>query len=156
MSPTNCRNAPLTSPLARAFATLLVLASAQACAIHHRLMGQVVDRNGQPVPRASITLTPGDVALVTDQDGRFLIDYIRTGEDARRVPVPGHRDYTVELFKPGFHVKTFDFFYARGLHDFGRIEMTEETIEVRQDELDLDVGLYSTPTHAAGANYEGQ
>lgn len=126
------------------------------CASHHRVLGQVVDRNGQPVPRATITLSPGDLSLVTDQDGRFLIDYVRSGDDGRRVPIPGRHDYTIELFKPGFNVDTVDFFYARGMLDLGRIELVEETIEVRDDELDLDVGLFNNPTHAAGANYEGQ
>lgn len=130
-----------------------LLLSLGGCA-HAAIIGTVVDRNGAPVPRASVTMAPGDVNLVTDDQGRFEIEYVH--DDERRVRVQGHRDYTVEVFKPGFHVLTKDFFYGRGAFDFGQVELVEDTIEVRQMELELDAALFANPTHAAGANYEGQ
>ena len=36
------------------------------------------------------------------------------------------------------------------------IELVEETIVARDDELDPDVGLFNNLTHSSGATYEGQ
>ena len=51
--------------------------AASAWGAGHFITGQVIDRNGQPVNRAVISLAPGNVKLVTDREGMFLIDYLR-------------------------------------------------------------------------------
>ena len=44
---------------------------------------------GEPLPRAVVSLVPGNVELVTDRDGRFVIDYLRdqSGERVKLGPV---------------------------------------------------------------------
>lgn len=134
---------------------LLALSAPTAHAGRNAIAGQVFDRNGQPVNRAIVALRPGNVELVTDRQGRFLIDYLRD-EDGSRTRLARKTDYALEVFKPGYHVHTVDLFFKRGAVDLPAITLVEETITVEDQAENLDPGLYKDPTHAAGANYEGQ
>lgn len=138
--------------LALAFA--LSIAS-PAHAARGLIEGTVIDRNGDPVAQAIVQLEPGEVQLVTDRDGHFSIDYLRdrAGERTRLLP---RMTYTLEVFRPGFHVYLSEVDYVRGALDVGVITLVEDTIAVRDDGVNLDPGAYTTTTSATGANYEGQ
>jgi hypothetical protein len=141
----------------RLFSLLLLTTALGGCAWRQSIAGSIVDRNGAPLPRANVVLHPGNIELVTDDEGRFLIDYVRgNDENVRRERLQPQQAYTVEVFKVGYHVRTVDFYYSRGAATVDPIQLTEETIAVRDDEVDLDVGLYTNPTHSSGATYEGQ
>jgi hypothetical protein len=139
---------------------LVALAATPAFAGKHAIAGRVIDRNGDPIDKAVITLRPEsdkelEVQLVTDREGRFLVDYLRdaAGERtklAKRVP------YAVEVYKPGFHVRTVDVPYKRGELQVETLMMTEDTIVVHDDDAQLDPNAYDQRTHSSGANYEGQ
>lgn len=139
-----------------AAATLAALwVSTPASAAKHLITGQVIDRNGEPVSRAVVSLSPGNVELVTDREGRYLIDYLRD-DSGERVRLERKVDYTLEVFKPGFHTFTSTFFFKKGELVVDTVTMVEETIDTQDFPENLDPALYSRPTQAAGANYEGQ
>jgi len=120
----------------------------------HSVSSQVLTRNGQPVAKAIVKLTPGNVELVTDREGRFLIDYLR--DDAgERIKFGKKTDYAIEVFKVGFHPLTTPFYFKRGQLVLDDIVLVEKTIQVDDVPENLDAGTEET-THAAGATYEGQ
>ena len=134
------------------FGLLLPLAS---FAGKHSISGQVVNRNGKPMEQVIVSLSPGNVELITDREGRFIIDYLRD-EDGVRTRLKRRAEYTLELFKVGFHVEKRALFYKSGPAVIDTIQMIEETIQVHDDGADLTESLDNEPTHSAGANYEGQ
>lgn len=117
--------------------------------------GQVLDRNGLPVARAVVTLTPGNVQLITDNEGKFLIDYVRSNDGAR-ARLTKKVEYVLEVFKPGYNLEKRKFFYKRGLITVDAITLAEDTIQVDGDGENIDPGLFSDRTHSSGATYEGQ
>lgn len=145
--------------MSRLLPTLLLVlglsVAAPASAGRHQIAGQVIDRNGEPVSRAVISLSPGNVELVTDREGRYLIDYLRD-DQGERVRLGRKVDYTLEVFKPGYHTFTTTFFFKKGEFAVETVTMVEETIDTQDFPENLDPALYSRPTQAAGANYEGQ
>ena len=82
--------------------SVLVLLAASAWGAKHSIAGRVVDRNGEPMSRAVVSLAPGNVELVTDRDGRFLVDYLRD-EAGERVKMRKKTEYALTVFKPGYH-----------------------------------------------------
>jgi hypothetical protein len=139
-------------------AALLALAFALAApaeAGRNFISGQVMDRNGEPVQRAIITLSPGNVQLVTDAEGRFLIDYLRD-EAGERTRLLRKTNYDLEIFKPGYHTAKTSFFYKRGGVVLDPTTLKEDTIEVADDGQNLDPGLFGDRTQGSGATYEGQ
>lgn len=133
----------------------LLFVPAVSSAGKNHITGQITDRNGQPVNRAIVSLQPGNVQLVTDREGWFLIDYLRD-EEGERTRLLKKTDYTVEVFKPGFHTFSLSVYYKKGSITMDAITLTEETIQVQDQGENLDPGLYGEQTHSAGANYEGQ
>jgi hypothetical protein len=133
------------------FWTALLLGCASRRAIH----GQVLDRNGAPVDRVIVTLAPGNIELVTDSEGRFVIDYLRD-DDGDRVKLSARQDYTLEAFRVGYHVSDVAFHYARGAHALEPLTLTEETIRVSPSEADIDPDRYPDRTHSSGSAYEGE
>lgn len=136
-------------------ATALSLLLLNGCAAKHMITGTVVDRNGQPVPRAIVSLSPGGVELVTNREGGFLIDYLRDPQ-GRRVPIERRTDYTIEVLKPGYHKTIQQFYFRRGSLSLEAMTLLEDTIEVGPSEGDLDPGSYRDRTHSDGSNYEGE
>lgn len=134
---------------------LALLIGAPAHAGKNMIMGKVIDRNGDPVDRAIISLTPGNVQLVTDRDGGFLIDYLRDDE-GERTKLGKRTDYTLEIFKPGYHVQNYSFYYAKGTVALEQFTVVEETIEIEDTKENLDPTLYEGATTSIGATYEGQ
>ena len=118
------------------------------------IAGQVVDRNGSPVSNAIVSLTPGNVELVTDREGRFVIDYLRDPTGERR-KLDKKTAYTLAVFKPGYHDFTVPVQYRRGAVEIESVTMVEETINVQDLAENLDPELYNRPTVGAGATYEG-
>jgi hypothetical protein len=117
--------------------------------------GRVVDRNGQPLPRAIISLSPGNVELVTDQDGRFAINYLRD-ESGERIKLNSKTDYQLEVFLTGYHTFTVSVPFRRGEVEVDTVTMVEESLDV-QDLADIiDPAHYSTSTQSSGASYIGQ
>ncbi len=133
----------------------VLAAPGTALGAKHLIAGKVIDRNGQPVVQAIITLAPGNVQVVTDRDGNFLVEYLRDDE-GERVKLAKKTDYTVEIFKPGYHTQTTQTYFQKGELTLEPITLVEETIQVTDDTLDLDPDIYVNATHSAGANYEGQ
>jgi hypothetical protein len=138
-----------------ALIALALLLAVPAQAGKHWIAGRVTDRNGEPVDNAIVSLAPGNVQLVTDRDGQFLIDYLRdpAGE---RTKLEKKTMYDLEIFKPGFHVAAKSLDYRKGIMDVEAITLVEETIEIHDDGENLDPDLYADSTHSSGANYEGQ
>ena len=134
---------------------LLFLFTLSALAGNNSISGVVQDRNGNPVDQAIVALKPGNVELVTDRDGKFFIDYLRNDEGSR-VKLKSKREFSLEVFKVGFHTETRTFFYRRGPTALETIQLVEETIRIHDDNADLSETLDAKPTHSAGANYEGQ
>ena len=133
----------------------LLLLGAPALAARNQISGQVLDRNGKPVNRAIITLAPGNVQMITDEEGKFTIDYLRT-DAGERMKLTRKVDYDLEVFKPGFHVEKRNFFYKSGPVAVAPITLAEETVVVTPDAENIDPGLFSDKTHGSGATYEGQ
>ena len=129
--------------------------SSPASAGRNFIEGEIADRNGEPLDRVIITLKPGNVQLVTDKGGRFLIDYLRD-ENGERTRLTKKTEYVLEAFKPGFHIHMHSFYFKKGPLAVEPITMVEETIEVEDDGQDLDPALFKDSTHSSGANYEGQ
>ena len=135
-------------------ATALLLAP-QALAGKHFITGTIQDRNGEPVDRAIVSLNPGNVQLVTDREGRFLIDYLRD-EAGEWVRLSKKTDYQLEVFKPGFHTQTYNFYYKSKELVLETFTVVEETIEIQDHGENIDPDLYSDQTNDSGATYEGQ
>ena len=140
---------------ARSFALLALFVSAPSWAGRAYIAGEVVDRSGNPVSRATISLTPGNVELITDDRGRFLIDYLRD-DSGQRVRLERRTEYEIEVFKPGFHIETVSLSYRTGGVTLEPLHLSEEAIKVNDDGANLDPELFSDHTDTSGANYEGQ
>jgi hypothetical protein len=133
----------------------LFLGFLTACAGPNAISGTVTDRSGRPVDRAIVSLDPGNIELVTDREGRFVIDYLRD-EHAERVRLRPKTEYSLEVFKAGFHVETRAVPYRRGPLDVGELALTAETLEVQHDGRNLLPTLQGERTTGASSTYEGQ
>ncbi|TNE89114.1 MAG: carboxypeptidase regulatory-like domain-containing protein [Deltaproteobacteria bacterium] len=138
-----------------AIASLFLFLATPALAGRHFIEGQVLTRNGEPVDRAIVSLEPGFVELVTDREGRFLIDYLRK-EDGSRTKMSKKTVYTLEIYKPGYHVHTLTIDYRKGPLVLDLTPLVEESVELREDETPLDPNLYTDRADSTGVSYEGQ
>ena len=136
---------------------LSVLAAAlltTGCATHV-IQGQIVNRNNEPLERAVISMAPGNVQLVTDQEGNFAIDYLR--DDAgERTKLGKRAEYELEIFQVGYHVARTSLYYKRGELILDPIVLKEDSIRIVGSDGDIDPGQYSDRTHSSGATYEGE
>ncbi|MBN2800008.1 MAG: carboxypeptidase regulatory-like domain-containing protein [Deltaproteobacteria bacterium] len=146
----------------RALITLVLSLSlaAPALAGNNLISGAVSDRNGQPVARAQVRLVPEDPAkgtflMVTDPEGRFLIDYLREA-DGDRSKLARKTRYQLEIFKPGYHVLAQDFYYKRGEVHLDTITLVEDTVRIEETPIDLSGNLERGDTGSGGGSYEGQ
>lgn len=133
---------------------LVTLTLASGCATH-AIEGAVLDRNGQPLDRVIITLKPGNVQLVTDSTGTFMIDYLRD-DSGERTKLEKHTQYEIEAFKVGYHIETSRIDYKRGELVMEPLTLKEDTIRVEGSQMDLDPALYPDRSHSSGATYEGE
>lgn len=134
---------------------LVLAALAGASCSHNRITGTVVDRNGSPVPGAVVGLTPGHVEVVTDSEGRWTVDYLRT-EAGDRVRLSPRTGYDIEVFRVGYHVSGGRLDYRRGDAEAAPITLVEDSIRVATPEDDIDPGRADARPEASGAAYEGE
>jgi len=127
------------------------------------IVGTVVDRNGDPVPRAVVSVdvttrkdTTFNVALMTDRRGTFRIDYLRPEGASREIKLPRKADYGIEVFKPGYHPHDTDMFFRKGEVTVGPITLVEETIAVQDLPENLDPGAHREAATSTGATFEWQ
>ncbi len=135
--------------------SLLLLALCVGCARHHAIMGQVVDRNGKPIGRANVALTPGNVEIITDDDGRFMIDYLRDAEGSR-VKLDRRTDYAIEYFKVGYHAQKGSFYFKNGELTLDPVSLVEDTIRVDASGSQFDPAGHPDRGQEAGGSYEGE
>jgi hypothetical protein len=140
----------LTKPLAAG----IVISTLAACG-PHIINGAVIDRNGFPVERAIVSLSPGNVEIVTDSQGEFSIDYLRD-EMGERIRLDWRNDYEVEVFKAGYHVLRQTFYYKWGEHALEPIIIAEDTIRVTGSDAVYDPSEHGDRTHSAGQSLEGE
>ncbi|MBM4392980.1 MAG: carboxypeptidase regulatory-like domain-containing protein [Deltaproteobacteria bacterium] len=133
----------------------MILPFLVACSTHHAIMGQVIDRNGEPIERAIVALSPGDVEMVTDESGKFIIDYLRD-EEGSRVKLSRRTDYAIEFFKVGYHPTKSDFYFKNGELMLEPVALTEDTIKVDNSNVDIDPDKYPDRAQDAGGSYEGE
>ena len=131
--------------------TLLVLS---ACG-PRIISGTITDRNGEPIERALVAVSPGNVEVITDQAGLFQVDYLRN-EIGERTKLSTRTDYQIEIFKPGYHLERTPIYYKRGELLMEPITLREDTIRVLGNDSNIDPDLHQDRTHSAGANYEGE
>lgn len=143
--------------------TSILLIGATALAGKHAIVGTVVDRNGDPVPRAvvSVNVTSKkqaafEVSLMTDRRGEFRVDYLRPEGAERRVKLPKRADYDIEVFKPGFHLHDTDVYFRKGETLVPPITLVEETIAVQDLPENLDPATSSEAATSTGATFEWQ
>lgn len=134
---------------------LLAVFMLTGCVGNRIITGQVIDRNGEPMDRVVVSLQPGNVELVTDSDGRFMIDYLRD-EEGERTKLDKRQDYAVELFRPGYHITESSHYYKKGELIIEPITLTEDTIKIRQSSANIDPDEHPDRTHSSGTNYEGE
>jgi hypothetical protein len=140
----------------RLAAAVLVAGTTAGCAARRNISGTVIDRNGEPMDRVIVALEPGNVEILTDNEGRFEIDYVRK-DDGSRTGLKSRSDYTLTFFRTGFQDTREALHYTRGAHDCGTIQMLEDTIEVSEPAAPLDPKkLHAAPTASGGATYEGE
>lgn len=143
----------------RLFASAALLAAlafpSPAWAGKHSISGTVVDRNGEPVERVNVALSPGNVEIITDETGRFLIDYLRDDE-GNRVKLQKRTEYTVTFFKVGFHEQKQTFAYKRGELVLETVTLEEETIKVDPSRDNIDPAALTNRQQETGGSYEGE
>ena len=144
----------MTHSLRNIIALLGFAAGAASCG-PHIIEGRIIDRNGQPVPRAIVGIAPGNVEIVTDGEGRVMLDYLRD-ESGERVKLKKRTDYGIEIFKPGYHVLNQDFYYKRGELLMEALVLKEDSIRViGSDEL-FSPDDHRDRTHSSGQSLEGE
>ena len=134
---------------------VLLLALPVGALAANQISGRVVDRNGQPLARAIVSLSPGDVELVTDADGRFVINYLRDAS-GERIKLDSKREYQLEIFLTGYHTFTVKVPFKRGELEVDEVTMVEETLNVQDLAEIIDPARYTRSTHSSGASFIGQ
>ncbi len=117
--------------------------------------GEVQDRNGQPMARVNVRVLPGNVEIVTDDEGKFTIDYLR--DDAGdRVRLSNRTTYTFEIYKLGFQLARLDLEYTHGEVALDPVTLTPDTITVRASSTDMDSANAPASDAQGGGSYEGE
>jgi hypothetical protein len=132
-----------------------LLAPSSAWAGKHSIAGLVTDRNGDPLERVNVTIAPGNVEIITDETGRFLVDYLRD-EEGNRTRLSKRTEYTVTFFKLGFHEEKVTFLYKRGEHSIDVVTLQPETIKVDPSTDNIDPAAAGDRQQNAGGSYEGE
>ena len=132
---------------------LLVLSL--ACAGNRAITGQIIDRNGAPVPQAIVSLAPGNVEVLTDQSGHFTIGYLRE-DDGDRKALATRTEYRLEAFKVGFHLASAPVAYRTGQLTVEPVTLAPDTITLPPAQQPLDPARSSDAVRSAGATYEGE
>ncbi len=121
----------------------------------HVISGQVLDRNGEPLERVNVSLAPGNVEIITDENGMFRIDYLRD-EEGNRIKLSRRTSYTLVLFKVGYHEESAVVEFRRGELVIEPITLEQETIRVEASGDDIDPAKAGESSQSAGGSYEGE
>ena len=135
--------------------SVLVLCGVTGCAQHHAITGSIIDRNGEPIESVIVSVAPGDVEILSDERGGFVVDYLRD-ESGERVKLLRRTDYEVSAFKAGYHEAKTRFYFKRGELQLEAITMREDTIRVDAGDENLDPAAYPDRAQNNGAAYEGE
>lgn len=138
-----------------AFAGLALSLPNVAWAAKHAISGTLLDRNGEPLERVNVTISPGNVEIITDETGKFLVDYLRDA-DGNRTRLQKRTEYTVSFFKVGYHEEKVTFFYKRGELALEPVTLKEETIKVDPSSDNIDPAGVTNRQQNAGGSYEGE
>lgn len=138
-----------------ALAVLALVFPSTAWANKHAVTGTVLDRNGEPLERVNVTVFPGNVEIITDETGKFLVDYLRD-EEGNRTRMQKRTEYSVTFFKLGYHEEKVTFFYKRGEHVLDAVTLKEETIKVDPSSDNIDPAGVTNRQQDAGGSYEGE
>jgi len=141
--------------MTRTILSLLAAALLSTGCATHMISGQIVNRNSEPLERAVISMAPGNVQLVTDQEGQFYIDYLRD-DGGERTKLGKRAEYEIEIFQVGYHVARTSLYYKRGELILDPIVLKEDSIRIVGSDGDIDPGQYDDRTHSSGATYEGE
>jgi len=117
--------------------------------------GAVQDRNGEPMARVNVRVIPGNVEIVTDDEGKFTIDYLRDDE-GNRVRLAGRTTYTFEVYKLGYQLAKMDLEYTHGEVELDAVTLAPDTITVRASSTDLDPANLPQTDAQGGGSYEGE
>ena len=117
--------------------------------------GVVQDRNGDPMARVNVRVIPGNVEIVTDDAGKFTVDYLRD-DDGNRVRLAGRTTYTFEVYKLGFQLAKLDLEYTHGEVELDAVTLAPDTITVRASSTDLDPANLPETDAQGGGSYEGE
>jgi hypothetical protein len=134
---------------------LLLLVAFPADAATHALYGRVVDRNGEPLARVNVAVTPGNVEIITDETGRFRIDYLRD-EKGERIRLARRTAYAFTFFKVGYHEARTNVEYKRGELELATVTLKEDTLELSASTDNLDPAVTTARDAASGGSYEGE
>lgn len=150
----------MTSPDARPRFLLLVgvlvaALSSQTAWAKPAIHGQVQDRKGEPMARVNVRVVPGNVEIVTDDEGRFTIDYLRD-EEGNRERLSNRTTYTFEVYKLGFQLAKLDLEYTRGEVQLEPVTLSPDTITVRPSSTDIDSANMPDNDAQGGGSYEGE
>jgi hypothetical protein len=121
----------------------------------HAISGQILDRNGKPLERVNVSLTPGNVEIITDENGMFRIDYLRD-EEGNRIKLARRTSYALTLFKVGYHEESAVVEFRRGELVVEAITLEQETIRVESSGDDIDPSKAGDSSQSAGGSYEGE
>lgn len=133
----------------------LLLAPGVAWAKKPAIFGSVVDRNGDSIAMVNVSMRPGEVEIVSDAKGEFMIDYWRD-EEGNRIKFQKRTEYTIEYFKVGYHPEKQTFYFKRGELFLEPVVLKEETIGVKASSDNIDPGLYPDRAQSGGGSYEGE
>ena len=139
----------------RPFVLILLILPGLALAKKPVIYGSVVDRNGEQLARVNVKLTPGNVELITDESGKFSIDYLRD-EAGERTKLAKKTDYEIEYFKLGYHPETAKFYFKRGELFLEPTTLKEDTIAVKESQDNIDPSQYPERAQSSGGSYEGE
>lgn len=145
----------IARPLRAGALVVALLLPGVALAKKPALIGSVVDRNGEAIARVNVKLTPGNVEIITDDSGRFTIDYLRD-EEGERVRLAKRTTYDFEFFKVGYHPESLTVEFKRGELFLEPVTLKEDTVRVKQSTDNIDPGLYPDRAQNAGGSYEGE
>lgn len=149
----------MTTPPTRRLGGLLLLVAALAAPPAHAkkpvIYGTVQDRNGQGISRVNVKLAPGNVEILTDENGKFTVDYLRD-EEGNRVKLGKKTTYSFEYFKVGFLPEKGTVDFRRGELFLEPVTLKEDTIAVRPSTDNIDPGQYPDRAQNSGGSYEGE
>ena len=84
-----------------------------------------------------------------------MVDYLRD-DSGERIKLKRRTDYGIEIFKPGFHVLSQEFYFKRGELLMEPMVLKEDSIRViGSDEL-YNPDDHRDRTHSSGQSLEGE